>query len=99
MIIRVDEVVPAIWAVQFQLGLGSFRMNTFVLLPLLDRTVQCSADEHDLRQWYMTVIVVSHGFMKSIRILTKVVRPMINCDEEYLWGCNRRKVKWTLAIR
>ena len=51
-------------------------------------------------QWrgYMTVLVVNHGIIKSISILTAVIRPMIKFDVDKLRDCLRQEVKWTLAI-
>jgi len=92
------EVVRAIRSVRFQLCLGSFRMNTFVLLPLQESRVQRSAGKHDQWRGYMTALVVNHGIIKSISILTAVIRPMIKFDVEKLQDCFREELKWTLAI-
>jgi len=43
------EVVRAIRSARIQLCLGSFRMKTFVLLPLHESKAQRSAGKHD--QW------------------------------------------------
>jgi hypothetical protein len=74
-------------------------MNIFVLLPLQESMVQCGAGKHDQWPGYMTVLVVNHGIIKSISILTAVIRPMIKFDVDKLWDCFRQEVKWTLAIR
>jgi hypothetical protein len=47
----------------------------------------------------MTVLVVNHGIIKSITILTAVIRLMINFDVDKHRDCFRQQVKWTLAIR
>jgi len=47
----------------------------------------------------MTVLVVNHGIIKSISILTAVIRPMIKFDVDKPPDCFRQEVKWTLAIR
>jgi hypothetical protein len=47
----------------------------------------------------MTVHVVNHGIVKSISILTAVIRPMIKFDIDKPRDCFRQEVKWTLAIR
>jgi len=55
-------------------------MNAFVLLPLQESMVQRGAGKHDQWQGYMTVLVVNHGSIKSISILTAVSRPMMKSD-------------------
>jgi hypothetical protein len=74
-------------------------MNTFVLLPLQESMARCSAGKHDPWRWYITVLVVNHGIIKSISILTAVIRPMMKFDVDKLWDCFRQEVKWMLAIR
>jgi hypothetical protein len=74
-------------------------MNTFVLLPLQESMTQSGAGKHDQWRGYMTVLVVNHGIIKSISILTAVIRPMIKFDVDKLRDCFRQEVKWTLAIR
>jgi len=74
-------------------------MNTFELLPLQDSLAQRGADKHDQWRGYMTVLVVNHGIVKSIRILTVVIRPMIKFDVDKPWNSFRQEVKWTRAIR
>jgi hypothetical protein len=37
--------------------------------------------------------------IKSISILTPVIRPMIKYDLDKPWDCFRQEVKWMLAIR
>jgi len=74
-------------------------MNTFVLLPLQDSMAQRSAGKHDQWRGYMTVLVVNQGIIKSISILTVVIRPMIKFDIDKPRDCFRQEVKWTLAIR
>ena len=46
----------------------------------------------------MTVLVVNHGIIKSIRILTAVIRLIIKFDVDKLRDCVHQEVKWTLAI-
>jgi len=60
---------------------------------------QRGAGKHDQWRGYMTVLVVNHGIMKSISIVTAVIRPMIKFDVYKPWDCLRQEVKWTLAIR
>jgi hypothetical protein len=74
-------------------------MNTFVLLPLQESMAQRSAGKHDQWLGYMTVLVVNHGIIQSISILTVVIRPMIKFDVDKPQDCFRQEVKWTLAIR
>jgi hypothetical protein len=73
-------------------------MNTLVLLPLQESMAQHSAGKHDEWQGYMTVLVVNHGIMKSICILTAVIRPIIKFEVDTPWHCFFQQVKWTLAI-
>jgi len=73
-------------------------MNTFVLLPLQESIVQSGAGKHDQWREYMTVLVVNHGSIKSIRILTVVIRWMIKFDVDKLRDCFLQEVEWTLAI-
>jgi hypothetical protein len=47
----------------------------------------------------MTVIVVNHGIIESISILTAVIRTLINFDVDKLRDCFRQEVMRTLAIR
>jgi len=95
----VVEVVWAIRSVRFQLWLGSFRRNTFVLLPLQESMAQRGAGNHHQSQGYMTVLVVNRGIMKSISILTAVIRRMIKFDVDEPRYCFCQEVKWMLAIR
>jgi hypothetical protein len=74
-------------------------MNTFIHLPLQESMAQCSVGKHDQWRGYMTVLVVNHGIIKSISILTAVIRPMIQFDVDKPRDCFRQEVKWTLAIR
>jgi len=74
-------------------------MNSFVLLPLQESMAQRSAGKHDQWRGYMTVLVVDHGIIKSISILTAVIRSMIKFDVDKPRHCFRQEVKWTLAIR
>jgi len=74
-------------------------MNAFVPLPLQEGMVQRGAGKHDQWRGYMTVLVVNHGIIKSIRILTAAIRAMLKIDVDTPWDCFRQDVKWTLAIR
>jgi len=74
-------------------------MNTFVLLPLQESMAQRGACKHDQWRGYMTVLVVNHGIVKSISILTAVIRLTIKFDVDKPRDCFRQEVKWTLAIR
>ena len=47
----------------------------------------------------MTVLVVNDGIIKSIVILTAVIRLMIKFDVHKPRDCFHKEVKWTLAIR
>jgi hypothetical protein len=73
-------------------------MNTNVLLPLQESMAQCGTCKHDQWRGYMTVLVVNHGIIKAISILTAVIRQMIKFDIDKPWYCFRQEVKWTLAI-
>jgi len=59
---------------------------------------QCGACNHDQWRGYMTVLVVNHGIIKSISILTAVIRPMMKFDMDKSCHCSGKGVKWTLAI-
>jgi len=73
-------------------------MNTFVLLPLQESMAQRGAGKRDQWPGYMTVLVVNHGMIKSINILTAVSRPMIEFNVDKPWDCFRQEVQWMLAI-
>jgi hypothetical protein len=60
---------------------------------------QHGAGIHDQWRGYMTVLVVNHGIIQSISILTVVIRPMIKFDADKLRDCFCQGVKWTLAVR
>ena len=47
----------------------------------------------------MTILVVNHGIMKYISILTVVIRTMIKYDVDQPRDCFHQEVVWTLAIR
>jgi len=74
-------------------------MNTFLLLPLQEGMAQRGAGKHDQWRGYMTVLVTSHGIIKSISILTMGICLMIKLDVDEPRDCIRQEVKWTLAIR
>jgi len=67
-------------------------MNTFGLLPLQESMSQCSACKHDQWGGDMTVLVVNHGIIKSIRILAPVIRPMMKFNVDIPWDCFRQEV-------
>jgi len=60
---------------------------------------QRGAGEHDQWRGYMTVLVINHGIIQSISILTAVIRPMIKFDVDTLRDCFQQEVKWMLVIR
>ena len=74
-------------------------MNVIVLLPLQVSMAQRGAGKHDQWGGYMTVLVANQGIMKSIRIFTVVILPMINFDVDNPRECFRQDLKWKLAIR
>jgi hypothetical protein len=74
-------------------------MNTFELVPLQESMAQRGAGKHNQWRGYMTILVVNHGIIKSISILTMVIRPMITFDVDQLGDCFCQEVKWMLAIR
>jgi hypothetical protein len=97
-VILVIAVIRAIRSVSFQLRLGSFQMNPFVLLPLQESMGQCGAGKHDQWRGYMTILVIKDGTIKSISIYTMVIRLMIKFDVDNPGECSRLEVKWMLAI-
>jgi len=60
---------------------------------------QRSAPKRNQWRGYMTVLVVNHGIMKSISVLTTVIRLMIKLDVDIPRDCTQQKMKWTLALR
>jgi len=48
---------------------------------------QRSAGKHDQWRGYMTVVVVNHGIIKSISILTTGTRQMMKFDVDKLGDC------------
>jgi len=98
IVVHPVEVVRALRAAHIELGLQSFRRNTFDLLPLKKSMVQRSAGKHDQWRGYMTVLVVNHGIIKSISILTVVFHPMTKFDVNKCWDWFRDDLQWTLAI-
>jgi hypothetical protein len=74
-------------------------MNTFFLLPLQEGMAQRSTGQHDQRRRYMTVLVVNPGTMKSISILTAVIRLMMKFNVDKPLDCFCQELKWTLAFR
>jgi hypothetical protein len=47
----------------------------------------------------MIILVVNHGIIESISILTVVIHPMIKFDVDTPQDRVSQEVKWTLAIR
>jgi hypothetical protein len=74
-------------------------MDTFVLLLLQESIAQCGACKHDQWQGYITILVVNHGIIKSISILTAVIGPMIKFDRGNRQDCFRDYVMGMPAIR
>jgi hypothetical protein len=74
-------------------------MNTCILLPVQESRVQRGAGKHDWWRGYMTLLVVNHGIIKSIPILTTVIHQMTTFDVDKPWDCFSQEVKWMLAIR
>jgi hypothetical protein len=68
-------------------------MNIVVLLPLQESTAQSGAGKHDQWRGYMTVLGVNHGLIKSISIVTAVIRPVTKFDVDTLWDCFHQEVK------
>jgi hypothetical protein len=62
-------------------------------LPLQESTVQSGAGNHDQWRGYITVLGVNHGLIKSISILTAVIRPVTKFDIDTLRDCFRQEVK------
>jgi len=54
--------------------------------------------EHDRWQGYITVLVVNHGMIQSICILTTVVHAMIKFDLNCLMSFFRQAAEWIMAI-
>jgi len=48
--------------------------------------------EHDQWRGYMTIVVVNHGIIESISILTTDIRPMIESDVDKHRDCFRQEV-------
>jgi len=55
-------------------------------------TPGCFRRKPGLLLMYMTVLVVNHGIIKSISILTAVIRPMIKFDVDKLRDCFHQEV-------
>jgi hypothetical protein len=72
-------------------------MNAFGLLKLQESIEQYGAGKHDQWGGYMTALVFNDGIIKSISILTAVIRPMIQFDVDTPRACFRQEVQWTLA--
>lgn len=60
---------------------------------------QRSAGKHDEWQGYITVHVVNHGIITSIRMLTAGICPIIIFDIDTHQDCVPKEVKWMVAIR
>jgi hypothetical protein len=59
---------------------------------------QCGAGKHDQWRGYMTILVINDETIKSISILTVVIRLIIKFDVDNPRECSRLEVKWMLAI-
>jgi len=97
-VIRVVEVVRAIWSVCFWRWLGHIQMNTCGLLPLHESMALQGAGKQDQWRAYMTVHVINHRKIQSISILTAVIRLIMIFDVDTPQDCFRQEVKWTLVI-
>jgi hypothetical protein len=73
-------------------------MNTFGHLPLQESMAQRGAGKHDRWQGYMTILVVNHGSVKSINILTAVICLMVKFVVDTARDYFHQEVQWTLAI-
>ena len=74
-------------------------MNAFVLLSLEESTAQRGARKHHLWRGYLTLLVVNHGVIQTISILTAVIPRMIKFDVDIPQDCFCLEVKCTLVIR
>jgi hypothetical protein len=74
-------------------------MNTLVHLPLQESMAQHGAGKHDQWRRNMIILLINHGIIKSISILTVVIHPMIKFNLDEPLDCFGQEVKWTLAIR
>jgi hypothetical protein len=97
-VILVFEEVRAIRSVRMQRLLGIFQMNTFVRVPLEENIGQQSAGKYDQWRRYRTVLVINHGIIKSIGIVTAVIRAMLNVDVDIPRDCFCHEDNWTLEI-
>ena len=59
---------------------------------------QHGAGKHDHCRGYMTVVVINHGNMTSISILTAVIRLMLKFDVDKPWDSFRPEVQWRIAM-
>jgi len=74
-------------------------MNNVVLLPLRQSMAQRGPGKNDPWRAYMTVLVINHGIIKSISILTAVIHQMIAFDVHKPHDCFCQEVQCTPAIR
>ena len=74
-------------------------MNTIVVSPLQESIAHHGACKHDQWRGYMTILVVNHGIIESISILTVVIRSMTKFDVNKLRDGFCYQVKLTLATR
>jgi hypothetical protein len=68
-------------------------LNTFVLVPLQESVAQRGAGKHDQWRGYMTGVLVNHGIIKSISILTVVICLMIKFDVDKPQDCFCQELK------
>jgi hypothetical protein len=73
-------------------------MNAFVFLPLQENIEQRCAGKPVPWQWYITVLVINHGIIKSFGILATVKCRWIKFDVVTLRHYFLQEVHCTLAI-
>jgi hypothetical protein len=87
-------------AVYYAMIVNQFPTNVVKTVQILSWCISkmyfCKLD-----QWkgYITVLVVNHGIIKSISIITAVIHPMIKYDVDQPLDGFRQEAKWMLAIR
>jgi hypothetical protein len=62
-------------------------------MPLQENIEQLNSGKHNQWRGYITVLVVNHGMIKSITILTAVIRLMIKYDVDYPLDCFRQEIQ------
>jgi hypothetical protein len=61
-------------------------------MPLQENIEQLNSGKHDQWRGYITVLVVNHGMIKSITILTAGIRLMIKFDVDHPLDCFREEI-------